>query len=489
MTQSRISSFFSRSITDADYQNQVERSSAEHSVAAQEETILRNERHAQKRLRDQQNIQQKRRPGRPRKDPATAASINITNTTTIDNSGTITMTASGNVNLGRVTIAVDSNAREVAADVFRQLGNMMTAPSSSSSSPSGSSSSSSSSSSPSPAPSSSSATSSSASAPSSSSSSSSSSSLPKKRERKDWVADYSLFAMIVNAVAVHREWKGAVRSLLMGANAGLFMGLNESTVRGWYDDGFQLKEKVRQRWQSRAPPAGRTGRPYLLDTVPEADAFIISTLRALRQGGSTVNSIVVASVMRSVLSVRAPELLQQLSISRRWCRSWLKRRLGWSYKKATTSGQKLPAQWQERVREMKLRVAATVDSHHITHPCFIINWDQTAVLLVQSQKYTYHHTKEKQVPVAGLEEKRQITAVVAGALSGELLPLQLIFAGQDRNPKQQKAVPTLDAVTHSAVQHEEWHLTQTHNHWSTLVSMQDYVRYTAHTRASRLAHL
>jgi hypothetical protein len=295
--------------------------------------------------------------------------------------------------------------------------------------------------------------------------------------------------MIVNAVAVHREWRAAVRSLLTGANAGLFVGLNESTVRGWFDDGFQLKEKVRERWQSRAPPGGRTGRPYLLDSVPEADSFIVSTLQSLRQGGSTVNSLVVASVMRSVLSVRAPELLLQLSISRRWCRSWLKRRLGWSYKKATTSGQKLPAQWQERVREMKLRVAATVDSHHITHPCFIINWDQTAVLLVQSQKYTYHHIKEKQVPVAGLEEKRQITAVVAGALSGELLPLQLIFAGQDRNAKQQKAVPTLDAVTHSAVQHEEWHLTQTHNHWSTLVSMQDYVRYTQYTRHSCLVHL
>jgi hypothetical protein len=126
---------------------------------------------------------------------------------------------------------------------------------------------------------------------------------------------------------------------------------------------------------------------------------------------------------------------------------------------------------------MKLRVAATADSHNIIHPCFIINWDQTAVLLVQSHKYTYHHIKDKQVPVTGLEEKRQITAVVAGALSGELLPLQLIFAGQDKNPKQQKAVPTLDAVTHSGVREEGWRLTQTRNHWSSLVSMQDYVTY------------
>lgn len=106
MTQSRISSFFTHGITDADYQNQVEHCSVEHGAAMQETTILRNERRAQKRLREQQNTQQKRRPGRPKKDPATAASINITNTT-INNSGTMSMNAAGNVNIGKVTIALD----------------------------------------------------------------------------------------------------------------------------------------------------------------------------------------------------------------------------------------------------------------------------------------------------------------------------------------------------------------------------------------------
>lgn len=105
MTQSRISSFFSRDIADADYQSQIERNTIEHNAVRQEEAILRTERRAQKRLRDQQNAQQQRRPGRPRKDPATAAAINITNTTSINNSGTMTMTATGNVNVGKVTMS------------------------------------------------------------------------------------------------------------------------------------------------------------------------------------------------------------------------------------------------------------------------------------------------------------------------------------------------------------------------------------------------
>lgn len=251
----------------------------------------------------------------------------------------------------------------------------------------------------------------------------------------DWIADYGLFAMIVDAVRFHRSWKEAVRALQNNSmTAGQFTLLNESTVRGWFQpDTYALKDKVYKRWQAGAKRQWGSGRPYLLGTAPEAEAFIIDTLKALRTAGSTINSIVISGLMKSVLSERAPALLDQLALSRRWCRYWLKKRLGWSYKKATTSGQKLPADWVQQVQDMNSRVAAIVGTHNITHECFIINWDQTGVLLLSTHKYTYHNQKEKQVPVIALEEKRQITAVVAGALSGELLPLQLIFTGQDKN--------------------------------------------------------
>ena len=168
---------------------------------------------------------------------------------------------------------------------------------------------------------------------------------------KDWIADYSLFSMIVKAVELNKQWKGAVRYLQTGPQSDLFMSLNESTLRGWFDPhSFALLPKVRERWLLRKPPSGRTGRPYLLGDVPETEEFIIATVRALRQSGSTINSIVIASVMKSVLAARSPELLEKLSISRRWCRAWMKRRLGWTYKKATTSGQKLPDQWPQQVK-------------------------------------------------------------------------------------------------------------------------------------------
>lgn len=290
-----------------------------------------------------------------------------------------------------------------------------------------------------------------------------------------------MFSIIVNTVATYREYKGAVRALQLNpAYAGQFDDLNLSTVRNWFDDAYTLKDHVRRRWQERKPRSWGSGRPYLLATAPAAEKFIIDTLHSLRNSGSTINSVVISALMKSVLSVHAPSLLDQLSISRRWCRYWLKRKIGWTFKKATTSGQKLPLDWQQQVSNMRMRVAATAMTYNITHPCFIVNWDQSGLMLLSTHKYTYHNKKDKQVPMIGLDEKRQITIVVAGCLSGELLPLQLIFTGQDVKKAQQKAVPTLDPITNTAVQQANWHLTQTHNHWSTQDSMRDYVRYIIH---------
>ena len=77
MSQSRISSFFTGRIADPDYQAQVQRDSAEHDVARQEAAIQQRENQARKRLREQQN-----------------------NTTNI-NSSSISLTTTGDINVGR----------------------------------------------------------------------------------------------------------------------------------------------------------------------------------------------------------------------------------------------------------------------------------------------------------------------------------------------------------------------------------------------------
>jgi hypothetical protein len=106
--QPRISSFFVPSPTTAAYEAQLQRDRNEHSIAAQESAIQRTEQQARKRIREQSNTQQKRRPGRPRKD-TTHSNVTINNTTNITSS-TLSLTTSGDINIGKVNIAIDSNA-------------------------------------------------------------------------------------------------------------------------------------------------------------------------------------------------------------------------------------------------------------------------------------------------------------------------------------------------------------------------------------------
>jgi hypothetical protein len=99
MTQARISSFFSPASTAAAYEAQLQRDHDEQSITAQQSAMQRTEQQARKRLREQQNTQEKRRPGRPRKEKP-SGTISITNTTTFTNS-TISFTTSGDISIGK----------------------------------------------------------------------------------------------------------------------------------------------------------------------------------------------------------------------------------------------------------------------------------------------------------------------------------------------------------------------------------------------------
>jgi hypothetical protein len=255
----------------------------------------------------------------------------------------------------------------------------------------------------------------------------------------------------------------------------VFSGLSISTVREWFDENFKLLAKVKARWMSGAPAKRGISRSYALAQESVLEDYLIRIFQKRRDSGQVVNSIVAASIFRSILTQRAPHLLQRMSLSRRWVRQWLQFKCGFTYKKATTSGQKLPEDWEAQVSLMIDRAAAVIATHKVAHPSLVINWDQSAVILMPSPMYTYHSKKDKHVGIVGQDEKRQVTAVVAGTLSGELLPLQMIFTGQDSNALKQKSVPELPQPLASRIISDGWHLTQTKNHWSSQKSMIDYV--------------
>ena len=69
----------------------------------------------------------------------------------------------------------------------------------------------------------------------------------------------------------------------------------------------------------------------------------------------------------------------------------------------------------------------------------------------------------KRVEIVGMDDKRQITAVFCGALSGEFLPPQLIYQGK-----------TTACLPHHQFP-RDWHVTYMPNHWSNEDKMVEYI--------------
>lgn len=84
----------------------------------------------------------------------------------------------------------------------------------------------------------------------------------------------------------------------------------------------------------------------------------------------------------------------------------------------------------------------------------ILNWDHTAISIVPVSSWTMNQKGEKRVEIVGLDDKWWITAVLCGAISGEILPFQLIYQG-----KTSVCLPKVKPP-------KDWLLSFTPNYWS-----------------------
>ena len=99
------------------------------------------------------------------------------------------------------------------------------------------------------------------------------------------------------------------------------------------------------------------------------------------------------------------------------------------------------------------QIAAMVKAHSIP-PKLIINWDQAGVKVVPSQNWTMEQKGAHRVEIAAINDKRQITVTLAATMSGELLPLQLLYQGKTDRCHPKFSFPS---------GFDLWH---TPNHWA-----------------------
>jgi len=74
---------------------------------------------------------------------------------------------------------------------------------------------------------------------------------------------------------------------------------------------------------------------------------------------------------------------------------------------------------------------------------------------------------EERVEIAGIDDKRQITAVFACAMFGKFLPMQLIYKGTTT-----KCLPKLKGEGFPS----NWHITYIENHWANEITTMAYLR-------------
>jgi hypothetical protein len=260
--------------------------------------------------------------------------------------------------------------------------------------------------------------------------------------------------------------------------------IKESTVRRFKEAYFlKLKENKGDKSKVVQLNSKSRGRPLILgEEVDKNVRDYVKQLRyekmqflwtgsnlnfhsSFRVAGGIVNKTVVISAAKGFIMAQTPSLLKEngghLVIDEPWATSFL-RRMGFVQRKATKAARKLPTDFDAVKSEFLRKVVDCVKEHDIPAD-LVVNIDQTGVKLIPISEWTMDQKGKRQISVLGLEDKREITALLGISLGNKLLPPQVIYAGKTHKCHPQISFPP------------EWNVTHSPSHWSTTSTMIEYV--------------
>ena len=191
---------------------------------------------------------------------------------------------------------------------------------------------------------------------------------------------------------------------------------NRTTVNSW-----KAKCKVAKPFFKKA------GRPNLVDeTVPKKVKDIAIGTRAT---GGVINRKQILNIVKGVVKSNNPNALKEfggsLDLTDRWARAVLKQ-LKWGKRKGTTGNVDSPPQV---LAEEKFTFQRTISTAILEHniPALVVNLNQTPLSYVSPGKYKFNFKGAKNVPIKGIDDKRQISATFVVFITGKFLPIQLIY--------------------------------------------------------------
>ena len=244
--------------------------------------------------------------------------------------------------------------------------------------------------------------------------------------------------------------------------------LNKSTVHLWVKN-YKLELERKRKAGDIEPdvqvlPTAKRGRPFLLGE--KLDGQTQAYIRAVREAGGVITTGITIAAGKAIVRKFNPTLFGEtngpaLELTPNWAKSLLYR-MGFAKRKGCST-KKLMVHNSEEIKEQFLNDIVTVANMEDIPDDLILNWDHTAINIVPVSSWTMNQKGEKRVEIVGLDDKRQITAVLCGALSGEILPFQLIYQG-----KTSACLPKVKLP-------KDWLLSFTPNHWPNEDKTEEYI--------------
>ena len=208
----------------------------------------------------------------------------------------------------------------------------------------------------------------------------------------------------------------------------------------------------------------KRGRP---STLPEdITSHLTKYIYAIRDAGGIINTAIVIAAGLGIVKKVKPAILEYnggyVVLKKSWAKYFLSS-LDFVKRKATTKKPKFaPSNFEELKSQYLMDIMAVVTMEDVPAE-MIVNWDQTAIKYIPVSNWTMAKEGSKRVEVAGIDDKRQITATFAASLSGNFLPVQLVYEG-----KTTRCHPAVDFP-------DGFHVTHTPNHWCNEETMISYI--------------
>lgn len=240
--------------------------------------------------------------------------------------------------------------------------------------------------------------------------------------------------------------------------------LKESTVRTWknkYVD--ELKEAKEKGGKVEKLSSRSRGHPLLLGK--ELDNQVQAYIKSLGDAGAVINSAITIGVAEGIIKKQHSSLLAcnggYISLTKTWALSILKR-MGYVKRRASTKA-KVPVAEFESHKALFLNDIKSIMIMDEVPPELVINWDHTGINYVPVSNWTMAKQGSKRIEIFGKDDKRQITAVFAGTMSGDFLFPQILYAG-----KTSRCLPSVQYP-------KGWHVTYTENRWANEKTTADYI--------------